>query len=165
MKWYIFPILGVLSMTVLATFWYFEKRADTEAVMTSPDPQRQAACEQFLTVALFPSGEAADEFMEACLRGEPVLPEDDPAEATEVPPVGGIESPGAHVGPGCAVGGCSSQLCGEADEMANVVTTCEYREEYACYAHTRCERQSSGQCGWTKTAALDQCLSGAARSY
>ncbi|MFA7309899.1 MAG: hypothetical protein WC050_03250 [Candidatus Paceibacterota bacterium] len=58
---------------------------------------------------------------------------------------------------GCAVGGCSAQLCGEAgDEM---MSTCEYRPEYGCYQkHSSCERQANGRCGWTPTPALAQCL-------
>lgn len=54
----------------------------------------------------------------------------------------------------CVISGCSSQLCGE-EEMAS---TCEYREEYACYKTAKCERQASGTCGWTETAALRACL-------
>lgn len=58
----------------------------------------------------------------------------------------------------CFVGGCSSQLCSDREGM---VSTCEWREEYACYQTATCERQASGQCGWTQTAALTQCLGGA----
>lgn len=59
---------------------------------------------------------------------------------------------------GCAVAGCSQQLCVSADEAANTVTTCEYRAEYACYREASCEPQSNGKCGWTETAELKQCL-------
>lgn len=55
----------------------------------------------------------------------------------------------------CIVTGCSSQLCAE----EKVISTCEYREEYACYKTAACERQASGKCGWTETAALRTCLS------
>lgn len=55
----------------------------------------------------------------------------------------------------CYVGGCSSQLCTDKPDM---VSTCEYREAYACYQTATCERQASGQCGWTPTPALSQCL-------
>lgn len=55
----------------------------------------------------------------------------------------------------CYVGGCSSQLC---SDKPDAVSTCEYREEYACYKTATCKRQSSGECGWTKTAALSACL-------
>lgn len=58
---------------------------------------------------------------------------------------------------GCVVGGCSSQLCVDASK-GDMVTTCEYAEHYACYQTAICERQVSGQCGWTETPALSQCL-------
>lgn len=58
----------------------------------------------------------------------------------------------------CYKGGCSGQLCSDTPDM---VSTCEYREEYACYQTASCERQSNGQCGWTETNALKMCLSGA----
>ena len=58
---------------------------------------------------------------------------------------------------GCQVGGCSAQLCGEAGD--DLVSTCEYRPEYGCYrAHSSCERQPNGKCGWTPNTALSQCL-------
>ncbi len=57
----------------------------------------------------------------------------------------------------CYVGGCSSQLCTDEADMAS---TCEYREEYACYQTATCKRQSSGECGWTPTSELRACLSG-----
>jgi hypothetical protein len=58
----------------------------------------------------------------------------------------------------CYVGGCSSQLCSDQPDMAS---TCEYREEYACYQTATCERQSTGECGWTQTQELNACLLGA----
>lgn len=59
----------------------------------------------------------------------------------------------------CRVGGCSGQLCvgpGEPD-----VTTCEWRDEYACYRGAECRAQADGRCGWTQTPELLACLSGA----
>ncbi len=58
----------------------------------------------------------------------------------------------------CVRGGCSSQLCLSKEDAENMVTTCEYRAEYACYNTARCERQTSGQCGWTQTESLRSCL-------
>jgi hypothetical protein len=59
----------------------------------------------------------------------------------------------------CRVGGCSGQLCvgpGEPD-----ITTCEWRDEYACYRTATCEVQAaSGRCGWTPTPELLACLDG-----
>ncbi len=66
-------------------------------------------------------------------------------------PIGNGETP-----LGCVIGGCSGQLCVEAGN--EMMTTCEWRAEYACYKKATCERQSSGECGWTDTPALQQCL-------
>ena len=40
------------------------------------------------------------------------------------------------------------------------MTTCEWREEYACYKPPVgiCEVQNNGQCGWTETDELKSCL-------
>jgi eight-cysteine-cluster-containing protein len=59
---------------------------------------------------------------------------------------------------GCAVAGCSGQLCVSADEAGDIVTTCEYRSDYACYKEASCEKQADGQCGWTQAASLQACL-------
>ncbi len=61
----------------------------------------------------------------------------------------------AHTLGGCYVGGCSSQICSDSPD---VVSTCEFRAEYACYRTARCERQASGECGWSETAELRMCL-------
>lgn len=58
----------------------------------------------------------------------------------------------------CVRGGCSGQLCVDEKESAEIVTTCEYREEYGCYAEAACEVQSSGDCGFTETDELKACL-------
>lgn len=55
----------------------------------------------------------------------------------------------------CYVGGCSSQIC---SDQKDVVSTCEYKEAYACYKTATCARQANGQCGWTQTAELTACL-------
>jgi len=54
----------------------------------------------------------------------------------------------------CKITGCSNQICANKD----VVTTCEIRPEFACYQNAVCERQASGECGWTQTAELKECL-------
>jgi hypothetical protein len=55
----------------------------------------------------------------------------------------------------CIRTGCSSQVCSD----QNVITTCEYRAEYACYQKALCERQRDGNCGFTRTPELAACLS------
>lgn len=57
--------------------------------------------------------------------------------------------------PACYVGGCSLQVC---SDRPDIVTTCDWREEYACYRDATCEAQADGTCGWTMTAELAVCL-------
>ena len=60
---------------------------------------------------------------------------------------------------GCAVAGCSGQLCISAEEAEEGgITTCEWRAEYACYREASCEPQVNGRCGWTMTPDLQKCL-------
>ena len=58
----------------------------------------------------------------------------------------------------CYVSGCSNQIC---SDQENVASTCEWREEYACYQDAICERQRNGFCGWTQTTELNECLGNA----
>lgn len=70
----------------------------------------------------------------------------------------GAGEPGVVDRGGCYVGGCSSQVCSDDPE---VMTTCEFLEEYACYQNATCERQVDGECGWTETDILLQCITDA----
>lgn len=65
-----------------------------------------------------------------------------------------IASPSPPGAKRCFKTGCSSQVCADQD----VVTTCEFRPEYACYQKAICERQASGACGFTQTPELISCL-------
>ncbi|MBP9763648.1 MAG: hypothetical protein KBD10_02795 [Candidatus Pacebacteria bacterium] len=55
----------------------------------------------------------------------------------------------------CYTGGCSSEIC---SDTPGAISNCMYREEYACYQKAKCERQSTGKCGWTQTSELSLCL-------
>jgi hypothetical protein len=72
-----------------------------------------------------------------------------------VVPQGTIKNPGTQAK--CYVGGCSSQLC---TDKPDAISTCEYTAAYACYKTATCERQPSGECGWTPSAELSACLAG-----
>lgn len=61
----------------------------------------------------------------------------------------------------CFVGGCSGQLCG--DKSGNLVSICDYRPEYACYSTAACERQTDGNCGWSPSKELTDCLNNAGK--
>lgn len=59
----------------------------------------------------------------------------------------------------CVRGGCSGQICEEAG--TGTITTCEYSATYGCYQKAECTVQADGECGFTQTAALQQCLAAA----
>ena len=57
----------------------------------------------------------------------------------------------------CVTSGCSGQVCAD----HSVITTCDWRPEYACYHTATCARQADGACGWTSTPALTSCIANA----
>ena len=61
-------------------------------------------------------------------------------------------------GIGCAIGGCNSELCQDADEEP-LASICIFRPEYVCYKSATCELQNDGKCDWTQTEELKVCLS------
>lgn len=70
--------------------------------------------------------------------------------------------PGSETPPSaaaCVRTGCSNTVCAEAGK--EIMTTCEYRNEYECYGTAKCERQANGACGWTQTPALSSCIANA----
>ncbi|MDP2598557.1 MAG: Gmad2 immunoglobulin-like domain-containing protein [Candidatus Liptonbacteria bacterium] len=54
----------------------------------------------------------------------------------------------------CKATGCSGEVCSDQD----VITNCVFLPQYSCYRTARCERQPSGECGWTQTPELSRCL-------
>lgn len=54
----------------------------------------------------------------------------------------------------CKKTGCSGEICSDHD----LASACLWTAAYACYQTATCERQASGQCGFTETAQLTQCL-------
>ncbi|OIO21370.1 hypothetical protein AUJ17_03535 [Candidatus Micrarchaeota archaeon CG1_02_47_40] len=61
----------------------------------------------------------------------------------------------------CATGGCSGQLCLPKGEASGIITTCEFRQEYACYQNLGECGCNSGKCAWKESAVLDSCLANA----
>lgn len=55
---------------------------------------------------------------------------------------------------GCVISGCSSQVC--ASEP--VITDCEYEAEYICFGQAMCEKQDDGQCSWTISDEVGECV-------
>jgi len=54
----------------------------------------------------------------------------------------------------CRATGCSGQICADSDMMS----TCEWRPEYACYKNATCSVQTEGDCGWEMDDELKRCL-------
>ena len=61
----------------------------------------------------------------------------------------------------CVRGGCSGQICEEAG--TGTITDCEYSAAYGCYQKAECTVQANGECGFTDTSVLRQCLANAGR--
>ncbi len=112
-----------------------------------------------------PASSSISNFEECAAAGNPVM-ESYPRQCrangqlfVEQVGAGGTIPAGRGPSGGCVPAGCSSTICVDESEAANIVTTCEYRSEYACYKLTTCERQADDTCGWTKTDAFSTCLS------
>ncbi len=86
------------------------------------------------------------------VQNPPLISQPTPTPPTNTPPATATKH--------CVVGGCSSQLCIE-EGVGNGVSTCEWTQAYACYKTAKCEQQQSGECGWTQTSELTQCLAAA----
>jgi hypothetical protein len=81
-------------------------------------------------------------------------PSGDPARDLYVDVPVTFKAPSVTGAKACMPTGCGGQLC--SDE--NIISTCVYRPEYACYKSAVCKRQASGKCGWTETPELALCL-------
>ena len=47
----------------------------------------------------------------------------------------------------CSKAGCSSQLCVPKEKSSDIITTCEFKEEYSCYQTGNCKCINS-KCNW-----------------
>jgi hypothetical protein len=61
---------------------------------------------------------------------------------------------GPPPGSSCRKTGCAGELCAAQD----VVTSCRWRPEYACYQGATCALGPDGACGFVQTPALQRCL-------
>ena len=57
----------------------------------------------------------------------------------------------------CDIGGCSSQICGNKNEVKDIITTCEYRQEYECLKSTSCGCINN-RCVWEENTKYLSCL-------
>lgn len=58
---------------------------------------------------------------------------------------------------GCRISGCNLEIC-QATKAEPIASVCLWKEEYNCYKTAKCEVQTDGQCGWTQTTELRNCL-------
>lgn len=61
----------------------------------------------------------------------------------------------------CVIGGCRGEVCSLPDQNgAGMPSVCWEKPSDACYKAdgATCEKQPDGQCGWTMTDALKECL-------
>ncbi len=58
----------------------------------------------------------------------------------------------------CVPAGCSKELCVEEDVARSISSICEYKDIYSCYKKAKCEKQNNGNCGWTETKELIDCV-------
>jgi hypothetical protein len=144
----IFALVGAFS-------YYFKQRLDGVAktyaeCLKSPGSRLQ---ESFPAICITTEGnyfvqELSDEDKKNLLPPLPTSPAEPPVIPTEQPPL---------VLQGCKRAGCSGQLCVDSFSE-DIMTTCEYRAEYACYQEAPCERQPDGACGFTPSDGLTACL-------
>ncbi|MBS3098323.1 eight-cysteine-cluster domain-containing protein [Candidatus Woesearchaeota archaeon] len=57
----------------------------------------------------------------------------------------------------CGIGGCSGQICGQKDKVKDIITICEWREEYDCYRKTACSCVDN-KCQWEETSEFLDCI-------
>ena len=70
---------------------------------------------------------------------------------------GGQAANGCISNADCGIGGCSGQICGAAEEINGIITTCEFRPEYACLGLTSCGCVA-GKCKWVENTEYTACL-------
>lgn len=134
--------LAVLAVVLLATAWVITSSLPTTQTVVVTDFESCAAA----------GNPVMESYPRQCAAGGVTYVEDIPPQNMQTGGGLGIQANG------CAVAGCSGQLCVSAAEAENMMTTCEYRAEYACYKEASCEPQVDDSCGWTQTDDLKQCL-------
>ncbi len=114
------------------------KYKDTSYCSPIQDPAKQQECISVITEP----------------EEEPAIEEDmeEAEEETELEP----EGTDCSVDSDCVIAGCSSHLC-VPTSLSDVVTTCEYLEEYDCLPLSTCGCVN-GQCAWDENQEYLNCL-------
>lgn len=78
------------------------------------------------------------------------------ASGSQSTPTGRSQSGSCNTDADCMRGGCSGTIC-QSRKAEPVVTTCEYRPEYACYKQIECGC-TAGQCKWKENPKFLSCV-------
>lgn len=84
------------------------------------------------------------------IRPELLMPESLPAEE----PVTAAE---CTADTDCASAGCSGQICTTTEKAPNIITTCEFRDEWSCLAKTSCGCVKN-KCQWKDNSEYRSCM-------
>ncbi len=57
----------------------------------------------------------------------------------------------------CVLAGCSGQVCAPKEKASDIITDCEWKEEYSCHVKTSCGCVE-GSCAWRQTPEFLNCL-------
>ena len=68
-----------------------------------------------------------------------------------------VEDLGCTSNSDCTIGGCSGQVCGKKGVIEGTITTCEFKEEYACLKETKCACMDN-QCNWEQSKEYLDCM-------
>ena len=138
--------------------WYGDGVCDEFCPGSDPDCEKEEMfCAQVIVYGTHPETGECRQFSTPC-----DVPEGWEVSYEGCPEEGDQESRGeageCESDDDCFVGGCSGQVCSSDEE---VMTTCEWREEYGCYQDREVTRCGcfEGKCGWEQTPELEQCLS------
>ncbi len=138
----LYLILALSLLSVIVISGYFMLNSNNNEI-TIPEQQQNQG--------IVSGTEGEEPIIPIADRGTPNNQSGTPGEPIPLP-----DKPVVTGNKGCVVGGCSGQLCLEAAE--EIASTCEFKNEYACYSWAKCEKQFNGKCGWTKTTAFNQCI-------
>ena len=56
----------------------------------------------------------------------------------------------------CSTSGCSGQICAPLEESKDIITTCEFKEQYKCFELTSCSCIDN-KCQWEENKGFLDC--------
>lgn len=66
----------------------------------------------------------------------------------------------------CVKAGCYNERCVSREVDRTIISSvCDFQPQYACYQDVECTVQTSGECGFTPSAELEQCLTHPPQQY